>query len=96
MTLGQAMARLELAAGASMVFATPAWARAHPVSIHGNGWVAIFLILFAVAVIYVLIIGSLQAEERDGRLGRHDGGEHGWFGTSGHHHKGSDQSDDAN
>jgi hypothetical protein len=36
-------------------------------------------------VIYLLIIGSMQAEERDGRLGRYGGNnDHGWFAPPGH------------
>lgn len=80
--------KLELAAFALFAMAGPAAAEAKPVSIEGNGWVAVLIILFFVAVIYLLVIGPLKIEERDARLRRSgDGGEHGWFGTSGHHHK---------
>lgn len=69
---------------ASIMTALSAHAESHAVTIEGNGWVAIFVILFFVAVIYFIIIGSLQTEERDGRLGRYNGGhDHGWFGMSG-------------
>lgn len=75
----------------------PAAAKAKPVSIEGNGWVALLVILFFVAVIYFLVIGPLKIEERDARLRRSgDGGEHGWFGTSGHHHHDDDGDDDSN
>jgi hypothetical protein len=84
--------KAEIAAGVLVAMTEPAWAvDAHPVTIEGNGWVVIFIILFFVAVIYLLIIGSMQAEERDGRLRRYGGsGEHGWFGAPGH----SDDDDD--
>ena len=76
--------KAEIAVGAFFALSAPARADAHPLSIEGNGWVAIFILLFFVAVIYLLIIGSMQAEERDGRLGRYSGGhDHGWFGMSG-------------
>ena len=88
--------KAEIAAGAFVAFTEPAWAMdAHPVTIEGNAWVAIFVILFFVAVIYLLIIGSMQAEERDGRLGRYGGSnDHGWFAPPGHGHDddGSDNS----
>jgi len=78
--------KAEIAAGAFLALTQPAWAiDAQPVSIDGNAWVAIFIILFFVAVIYLLIIGSMQAEERDGRLGRYGGNDdHGWFAPPGH------------
>jgi|GEM_PF-3646390 len=83
--------KLELAAVALFAMVEPAAAEAKPVSIEGNGWVAVLIILFFVAVIYLLVIGPLKIEERDARLRRSgDGGEHGWFGTSGHHHKDDD------
>jgi len=86
--------KLELAALTLFAMAGPAAAEAKPVSIEGNGWVAVLIILFFVAVIYLLVIGPLKIEERDARLRRSgDGGEHGWFGTSGHHHKDDDEGD---
>jgi hypothetical protein len=86
--------KAEIAAGALLAMTEPAWAvDAHPVTIEGNGWVAILIILFFVAVIYLLIIGSMQAEERDGRLGRYGGSnDHGWFAPPGHGH-GNDDDD---
>jgi hypothetical protein len=77
--------KAELAAAALLGTTSTAWAiDAQPVSIDGNAWVAIFIILFFVAVIYLLIIGSMQAEERDGRLGRYGGSsERGWFAPPG-------------
>jgi hypothetical protein len=77
--------KAELAAAAFVGMTSPAWAiDAQPVSIDGNAWVAIFIILFFVAVIYLLIIGSMQAEERDGRLGRYGGSnDNGWFAPPG-------------
>lgn len=83
--------KAEIATGAFFALAGPARADAHPLTIEGNGWVAIFILLFFVAVIYLLIIGSMQAEERDARLGRYGGGhDHGWFGMSG---RGNDDDD---
>lgn len=83
--------KAELAAGSFVALSGVARADAQPLTIEGNGWVAIAIILFFVAVIYLLIIGSMQAEERDGRLGRYGGGhEHGWFGVPGR----SDDDDD--
>jgi hypothetical protein len=77
--------KAEIAAAALVGTTSSAWAiDAQPVTIEGNGWVAIFIILFFVAVIYLLIIGSMQAEERDGRLGRYGGSnDHGWFAPPG-------------
>ena len=61
------------------------------------GIVAVLIILFFVAVIYLLVIGPLKIEERDARLRRSgDGGEHGWFGTSGHHHKDDEDGGNSN
>lgn len=75
------------------ILVNPALADAHAITIEGNGWVVLFILLFFVAVIYFLIIGSMQAEERDGRLGRYQSGhEHGWFGMSGRS-KGDDDGD---
>lgn len=90
--------KAEISAAALMAMTGPAWAvDAQPVTIEGNGWVAIFIILFFVAVIYFLIIGSMQAEERDGRLGRYGGsGDHGWFGAPGHSHDDDDGPDNSN
>jgi hypothetical protein len=83
--------KLELAAVALIAMVEPAAAEAKPVSIHGNGWVAVMILLVFVAVIYFLVIGPLKIEERDARLRRRaDDGEHGWFGTSGHTHHGDD------
>ena len=50
-----------------------------PLSISGNGWVVLLIIFGFVAVIYMLIIGSLKVEERDARLGRRDEGTKGWI-----------------
>ena len=92
--------KAELAAGAFVTLSGSARADAQPLTIEGNGWVAIAIILFFVAVIYLLIIGSMQAEERDGRLGRNGGGhEHGWFGAPGRSdgdHDGSDGPSNSN
>ena len=83
--------KLELAGVALFATVETAAAKAKPVSIEGNGWVAVLIIVCFVAVIYLLVIGPLKIEERDARLRRSgDGGEHGWFGTSGHHHKDDD------
>jgi len=90
--------KAEFAAAAVVGTTGPAWAiDAQPVTIEGNAWVAIFIILFFVAVIYFLIIGSMQAEERDGRLRRYGGsGEHGWFGAPGHSDDDDDGPDNSN
>lgn len=94
MVLRSIIEKLELAAVALFAMVEPAAAEAKPVSIEGNGWVAVLIILFFVAVIYLLVIGPLKIEERDARLRRSgDGGEHGWFGTSGHHHHDDDDGD---
>jgi len=92
MLIRNIIAKAEIAAGALVGMTGPVWAAdAQPVTIEGNAWVAIFIILFVVGVIYFLIIGSMQAEERDGRLGRYGGGhDHGWFGAPGR----SDDDDD--
>ena len=75
--------KIEVAAIAMLATAQTALAEAKPVSIEGNAWVAVLLILGFVAVIYFVIIGSLGVERRDARLGRRDDREHGWFGYSG-------------
>jgi hypothetical protein len=87
---------LEAAATAIAFLASAGTADAHvhPLSISGNGWVAILILLGFVAVIYFLIIGTLKVEERDARLGRKDETTKGWFGMrsddsdddDGHHH----------
>jgi hypothetical protein len=85
------------AAASSIAFlasAGTADANVHPLSISGNGWIAVLLLLGFVAVIYLVIIGALKAEERDARLGRKDETTKGWFGMhtddsdddDGHHH----------
>ena len=69
-------------------------ANVHPLSISGNGWIAVLLLLGFVVVIYGVIMGALNAEERDARLGRKDETTKGWFGMhnedsdddDGHHH----------
>ena len=88
--------KFEIAAAAFLVAVQPASAEAKPVSIEGNAWVAILILLVLVAVIYFLVIGPLKIEERDARLRRNDGGaEHGWFGSPGHRHD-DDDGDDSN
>lgn len=86
---------LEAAASVTAFLASAGIADAHehPLSITGNGWVAIFILLGFVAVIYFLIIGALKVEERDARLGHKDDTSKGWFGMhsddsddDGHHH----------
>lgn len=69
-----------VSAGAFLAAVEPADANAHPLSISGNGWVALLVIFVFVAVIFFLIIGSLKVEERDARLGRRDNGTKGWIG----------------
>lgn len=62
-------------------------------SITGNGWAALGIIAFLIAVIWFVIMGALHVERRDATLGRaaRDGGgdRHGWFGFT------SDDDDDA-
>ena len=69
---------------ASILFllaATTASADARTPTISGNGWVALLIILGAVAIIYFLIIGALSIETRDARLGRsRSKQDDGWFG----------------
>jgi len=87
---------LEALASAAAFFASTGTADAnvHPLSISGNGWVAILILVGFVAVIYFLIIGTLKVEERDARMGRKDETTKGWFGMhtddsdddDGHHH----------
>lgn len=74
--------KVEIAAVAMLATVETAMAEAKPVSIEGNAWVAVLLIVGFVAVIYFVIIGSLGVEKRDARLGRRDDHEHGWFGFS--------------
>lgn len=64
-----------------LLAATPASADAQTPTISGNGWVALFIILGAVAIIYFLIMGALSIETRDARLGRgRSNRDDGWFG----------------
>ena len=78
------IARLTLAGFMTSILNRVSLADAHAITVEGNAWVIIAVIVFVVVVIYFLIIGSMQAEERDGRLGRgRSGHEHGWFGMSG-------------
>ncbi len=74
--------KAEIAVVAMLATVQTAMAEAKPVSIEGNAWVAVLLIVGFVAVIYFVIIGSLGVERRDARLGRRDDHEHGWFGFS--------------
>lgn len=94
MISGKFLSRSIAAALVTPILESPALAKAQAITIEGNGWVVLFIILFVVAVIYFLIIGSMQAEERDGRLGRYRGGhEHGWFGMSGRNDDDNDGDD---
>lgn len=94
MKLGDFLLEASVSATAFLASSGTADAHVHALSISGNGWVAILLILGFVAVIYFLIIGSLRVEERDARLGRKSDGTKGWFGMhsddsdddDGHHH----------
>ena len=50
-------------------------------SISGNGWVALAIIAFLIAVIWFVIMGALHVERRDATLGRsRRKGDDGWFG----------------
>lgn len=59
-----------------------AQATARTPHISGNGWVALGIIAFLVAMIWFLISGALHLERRDARLGRgrSDRDDGGWFG----------------
>lgn len=75
----------QVAAGGGLFLssATTARATAHALTISGNAWVGIMIIIGFVAIIYFVIMGALQTEERDARLRRGGGGgEAGWFGFS--------------
>ena len=89
MKLNELLVELLLSAGAFLAAVEPADAHAHPLSIDGNGWVVLLIIFGFVAVIYMLIIGSLKVEERDARLGRREDGSKGWIGV----HRDSDDDD---
>jgi hypothetical protein len=81
-----------------------AQATARTPHISGNGWVALGIIAFLIAVVWFLISGALHLERRDAWLGR--GGRRrddgGWFGIfpaqapddedapDYHHHDGGD------
>jgi hypothetical protein len=69
-----------------------AQATARTPSISGNGWVALGIIAFLVAVIWFVISGALHLERRDAGLGRGVGSkrDRGWFGGFG----GRDDDDD--
>lgn len=73
-----------LALASSLSVANAAVAVAKTPSISGNGWVALAIIAFLIAVIWFVIMGALHVERRDATLGRdgHDrgGDRHGWFG----------------
>ncbi|MDZ4869538.1 MAG: hypothetical protein SGI91_19615 [Alphaproteobacteria bacterium] len=69
-----------------------AQATARTPHISGNGWVALGIIAFLVAVIWFVISGALHLERRDAALGRGVGSkrDRGWFGIFG----GRDDDDD--
>jgi len=51
-------------------------------SISGNGWAALGIIAFLIAVIWFVIMGALHVERRDATLGRgRRKGDNGWFGV---------------
>lgn len=75
-----------------------AQATARTPSISGNGWVALGIIAFLIAAVWLLISGALHLERRDARLGRDVGTkrDRGWFGIfssdsddDGHHGNGN-------
>jgi len=94
MKFGEVVLEAVASSIAFMASAGTADAHVHPLSISGNGWIAILILFGFVAVIYGVIIGALQAEERDARLGRKEEATKGWFGMhsndddddDGHHH----------
>ena len=64
-----------------LLTATTASAAAQTPTISGNGWVAIFMLIGLVAVIYFVIMGALSIESRDARMGRsRSKRDDGWFG----------------
>ena len=64
---------LSVAKAAAVIAKTP--------SISGNGWVALGIIAFLIAVIWFVIMGALHVERRDATLGRsRRKGDDGWFG----------------
>ena len=62
---------------------------AHTPSISGNGWVALILLVGFIAMIVMVVFGTLHIEKRDARLGRR--GDSGYFFPLG---GGSDDDDD--
>ena len=69
---------------AAMFLAKPSGAFALAVAqtptISGNGWVALGILGFFVAMIYMLIMGALHVERRDAELRRSDQNAGGFFG----------------
>ena len=64
-----------------LLTATKASAAAQTPTISGNGWVALFILIGIVAIIYFVIMGALSIERRDARMGRsHSKRDDGWFG----------------
>ncbi len=60
---------------------SPASAAAKTPTISGNGWVAIFMLIGFVAIIYFVIMGALSIESRDASMGRaRPKRDDGWFG----------------
>jgi hypothetical protein len=59
-----------------------AQATARTPHLSGNGWVALGIIAFLVAVVWFLISGAMHLERRDARLGRGRSSrdDRGWFG----------------
>jgi len=55
------------------LLAEPAFATSHTPSISGNGWIAMALLIGFIAMIVMVVFGSLHLEERDARLGRRRG-----------------------
>lgn len=72
---------LASAATTLLLTATTASAAARTPTISGNGWVAIFILIGLVAIIYFVIMGALSIEARDARKGRsRSKRDDGWFG----------------
>jgi hypothetical protein len=67
------------AAATFFLTSTAALAEARTPTISGNGWVALMIIIGAIAIIYFFIMGALGLESRDARMGRRKQDD-GWFG----------------
>lgn len=91
MSMAKAVRRTAAVAGGYLVATSIVAADAQTPTISGNGWVALAIIIGVVAIIYFVILGALNIEDRDARQGKNRNGHDRWYGVFG---SGSGDDDD--